>query len=161
MTDSSQPAAGAWAKLSPTEGPAPAPRDPDDEKAQKKPAVKSSAAFAAPSGLPGLTTSSSTTITWVHAPVKILYGSLAASVTGLGLAALATTLVLGALSWSLSALVGLGLAGFFLLKNADRQAQAFYADRPSTTVLYRASIALALLAIAAAAVRIAFIVGRM
>jgi len=107
--------------------------------------------------------SSSAEITVVHAPVAILYGSLAASLVGLVLAALAANLILGALAWSLSALVGLGLTGFFLLKDAGRQAQthSIYARGPLDLLLYRASIALALLVIVVAAVRIAFIVGRM
>ena len=82
---------------------------------------------------------------------------------GRTLAALAANLILGALAWSLSALVGLGLTGFFLLKDAGRQAQthSIYARGPLDLLLYRASIALALLVIVVAAVRIAFIVGRM
>ena len=154
---SQQPAAGAWQSLPATR--APAPGDLPEESTREVPVVPAPSFTRPPSPLGG--TTASDTITVVSPPVVILYGSLAASLAGIALAALGAGLVLGVLSWSLSALVGLGLAGFFLLKNADRQAQAFYADRPSTTVLYRASIALALLAIAAAAVRIAFIVGRM
>lgn len=162
MTNSSQqPALGAWTGSSPAKSSAPASRDHDDEKVQKKPVAKTSV-FTAPGGPPGMA-SSSAEITVVHAPVAILYGSLAASLVGLVLAALAANLVLGALAWSLSALVGLGLTGFFLLKDAGRQAQthSIYARGPLDLLLYRASIALALLVIVVAAVRIAFIVGRM
>lgn len=154
---SQQPAAGAWQSLPATR--APAPGDLPEESTREVPVVPAPS-FTRPSSPLGGTTASDT-ITVVSPPVVILYGSLAASLAGIALAALGAGLVLGVLSWSLSALVGLGLAVLFLLRDSARQTLPFYARTPATAHLYRASVAVALLGITAAAVRIAFIAGRM
>ena len=154
---SQQPAAGAWQSLPSTR--APAPGDLPEESTREVPVVPAPS-FTRPSSPLGGTTASDT-ITVVSPPVVILYGSLAASLAGIALAALGAGLVLGVLSWSLSALVGLGLAVLFLLRDSARQTLPFYARTPATAHLYRASVAVALLGITAAAVRIAFIAGRM
>lgn len=154
---SQQPAAGAWQSLPSTR--APAPGDLPEESTREVPVVPAPS-FTRPSSPLGGTTASDT-ITVVSPPVVILYGSLAASLAGIALAALGAGLVLGVLSWSLSALVGLGLAVLFLLRDSARQTLPFYTRTPATAHLYRASVAVALLGITAAAVRIAFIAGRM
>jgi len=154
---SQQPAAGAWQSLPGTR--APAPGDLPEESTREVPVVPAPG-FTRPSSPLGGTTASDA-ITVVSPPVVILYGSLAASLVGIALAALGASLVLGVLSWSLSALVGLGLAVLFLLRDSARQTLPFYARTPATAHLYRASVAVALLGITAAAVRIAFIAGRM
>ena len=142
---SQQPAAGAWQSLPATR--APAPGDLPEESTREVPVVPAPSFTRPPSPLGG--TTASDTITVVSPPVVILYGSLAASLAGIALAALGAGLVLGVLSWSLSALVGLGLAVLFLLRDSARQTLPFYTRTPATAHLYRA------------AVRIAFIAGRM
>lgn len=93
-------------------------------------------------------------------PVVLLYGSLVASVLAIILSAVSASPVLAVVSWVLAALVGLGLATIFVVKNAARQANPWYSYRPMATYLYRASVAVAIIAVVGAALRIALFAGR-
>ncbi len=102
-----------------------------------------------------------TATTPTTAPVALLYGSIAASVVGIGVALLLPTLVGGAIGWVLAALVGLGLSTFFTVRNAQRQANPWYLYYGWHTVVYRASVVVALVAVVVAAGRLALVLGRM
>ncbi|SPT52943.1 Uncharacterised protein [Actinomyces bovis] len=119
-------------------------------------------ATAATGDLWGGTTSSSVrAFTTVTAPTGLLYGSLAASIGGLVLAGLFEEISISVLAWALAALVGLGLTAVFLVRNARRQAAPGYLSNSWHNWLYRAAVVVALLAVVAAAARIALYVGRM
>lgn len=93
-------------------------------------------------------------------PVALLYGSLGTSALAIILSAVSASPVLAVASWVLAALVGLGLATIFVVKNAARQANPWYSSRPMATYLYRASVAVAIIAVVGAALRIALFAGR-
>lgn len=106
----------------------------------------------------GSATSSNVVAT--RAPLGLLYASLGASALALVLAALFESVGVAVGAWALAALVGLGLTVLYLVRDTRRRANPWYVFSPTQVWYYRASVVLALLAVAASAARIALFVGR-
>ena len=95
------------------------------------------------------------------APEGLLYVALAAAGVSIALSSLFESVVVAGIGWGLAVLVGLGAATVFVVQNAKRQTSPWYLYSSRPQLLYRLSVLLCFLAIAAASVRIALFVGRM
>lgn len=113
------------------------------------------------SGIGDMAVAPTSSLQGTKAPVGLLYGSLAASVVALALAGLFEHVGIAVLAWALAVLVGLGLTALFLVRDARRKTRALYVSQTWHQWLYRGAVVTALLAVAAAAGRIALYVGRM
>ena len=105
--------------------------------------------------------SESTSIHVTKAPEGLLYVALTAAVIAIALSALFESVVVAGIGWVLAVLVGLGTATVFVVQNAKRQTSPWYLYSSRPQLLYRLSVLLCFLAIAATSVRIALFVGRM
>ena len=94
-------------------------------------------------------------------PYAFLWIAFAAAIIALVLSLLPGGLAVAVIAWALAGIVGFGAAVMFIQRDARRQAEVFYARDPRTPRLYRVAIALSFVAVVAAALRIALIVGRM
>lgn len=95
-------------------------------------------------------------------PVVWLAAAAASGIAAVVLAALVgESIVLAVVAWLLGGPVGIGLVAFFSVNDTRQRAKAFYASRASTRVLYAAALALVLIGVIAAALRIAVYVGRL
>jgi hypothetical protein len=120
----------------------------------------------APGGTPGAPAApAAQSAQVVRAPRGYLLVAVAAGVLSLVLSALPLEPVPGLpvwiVGWVLAAVIGLGGACLFSLRDARAQVQPFYVPVASTGVLYAAAIVLGLLGDIATAARIALVVGRM
>lgn len=113
------------------------------------------------SGIGDMAVAPTSSLQGTKAPVGLLYGSLAASVVALALAGLFEHVGIAVLAWVLAVLVGLGLTALFLVRDARRKTRALYVSQTWHQWLYRGAVVAALLAVVAAAGRIALYVGRM
>lgn len=159
------PQAGAWDQSPPAPGGSQEPAAP----AVQGSAALSSSSSARPS-MPDPDTAgagrapagaSTAQIHTIKAPVGMLYTATGAAALALILAAVSDRLVVAIASWALAGILGLGAATAFVVRDAVRQTDPWYLHTPRARLLYRATVVLCLLAVIAAAVRIAFIVGRM
>ena len=105
--------------------------------------------------------SESSSIHVTKAPEGLLYVALTAAVVAIALSALCESVVVAGIGWVLAVLVGLGAATVFVVQNAKRQTSPWYLYSSRPQLLYRLSVLLCFLAIAATSVRIALFVGRM
>lgn len=94
-------------------------------------------------------------------PYVFLWIAIASAIVALALAVVSGGLPVAVIAWALAGFIGFGAAVMFVQRDARRQAEVFYAQDPRTPWLYRLAIALSFVAVVAAALRIALIVGRM
>lgn len=97
----------------------------------------------------------------VRPPYVFLWIAIASAIVALALAVVSGGLPVAVIAWALAGFIGFGAAVMFVQRDARRQAEVFYAQDPRTPWLYRLAIALSFVAVVAAALRIALIVGRM
>ncbi|MGN7212805.1 hypothetical protein [Brachybacterium paraconglomeratum] len=94
-------------------------------------------------------------------PYLFLWVAFGSAILALVLAVIPGGLPTAVIAWVLAGFVGFGAAVLFVQRDARRQAEVFYARDPRTPWIYRLAIVLSFVAVVAAAVRIALIVGRM
>jgi len=97
----------------------------------------------------------------VKPPYAFLWVAFGSAILALVLAALPGGLPTAVIAWVLAGFIGFGAAVLFVQRDARRQAEVFYARDPRAPWLYRLAIVLSFVAVVAAAVRIALIIGRM
>lgn len=97
----------------------------------------------------------------VRPPYVFLWIAFGAALLALALSVAPGGLLVAVPAWILAGFIGFGASVMFVQRDARRQAEVFYARDPRAPWLYRFAIALSFLAVVAAALRIALIVGRM
>ncbi|QHO91664.1 hypothetical protein CWT12_10560 [Actinomyces sp. 432] len=159
---SDSPALGAWDSQAKTPSSAPgADQDPQPHGVFDAQAPLEGGGEGSASAFAGRAAETTAGYATTSAPVGLLAGSLAASTLGLVLAILFEQIAVAAVAWALAALVGLGLATLFVVKDAQRQANPWYLYKKRAVMFHRFSVVLAVVAVVAAAVRIALYVGRL
>lgn len=98
---------------------------------------------------------------FARAPLPYLWISYGAALLALALSLIPLGIQLWIVGWAIAAFLGLGAALIFTIRDAARQGEVFYLHVPSTRWLYQGAIAVSLAAIAATALRIALVVGRL
>ncbi|MCR2052809.1 hypothetical protein NSA19_08125 [Actinomyces bowdenii] len=151
------PQAGAWDHSPPAE-PGPQPGAPAEQAAAT---ASSAPGLGAPGSARSAEGAPSVRIHTIKAPVGMLYAAMGAAVLAIVLAAASEVLAVAISSWALAGILGMGAATAFVVRDAARQTDPWYLHTPRTRLLYRATVVVCLLAVIAASVRIALIVGRM
>lgn len=95
-------------------------------------------------------------------PLVWLAAAAASGIAAIVLAALlGESIVVAVVAWLLGGPIGIGFVALFSMNDTRQRARAFYSSPASTRVLYAVALALVLIGVIAAALRIAVYVGRL